>query len=81
MSGKGTSRGRNSKRKNRKGSAPPSSSAKPNQTEPLIEEKIRQCAYELYQARGGASGDPTDDWLQAKQEVLSRKAKAGNGSC
>jgi len=39
-----------------------------------IEEKIRQRAYELYQKRGGTGGDPTDDWLQARREVLSQKA-------
>jgi hypothetical protein len=41
-----------------------------------IEEQIRQRAYELYQERGGVDGDPTDDWLQAKEDVLSAKAKA-----
>ena len=39
-----------------------------------IEEKIRQRAYELYQKRGGNGGNPTDDWLQAKREVLKQKA-------
>jgi Protein of unknown function (DUF2934) len=38
-----------------------------------IEEKIRQRAYELYQERGGNGGNPTDDWLQAKREVLNLK--------
>jgi hypothetical protein len=41
-----------------------------------IEERIRQRAYELYQERGGVDGNATDDWQQAKEEVLSCKAKA-----
>ena len=45
-----------------------------------IEEQIRQRAYELYQERGGVDGDPTDDWLQAKEDVLSAKAKAATTS-
>ena len=48
-----------------------------NQIDTKIEEKIRHRAYELYQQRGGGQGDPNDDWLQAKNEVLSRKTKAG----
>jgi FtsZ-interacting cell division protein ZipA len=79
MSRKDTSHERNSKRRNSKASAQPASAAKPNHNEPQIEEKIRQRAYELYQARGGTNGNPTDDWLQAKQEVLTRKARAGKG--
>lgn len=59
-------------------SQPPS--PRPNQADAQIEEKIRQRAYELYQERGGVNGNPTDDWLQAKQEVLSRKARAGSES-
>jgi hypothetical protein len=53
---------------------------RPNQAGANIEETIRQRAYELYQERGGVNGSPTDDWLQAKQEVLRRKARAGHGS-
>jgi Protein of unknown function (DUF2934) len=51
---------------------------RPNDVE--IEEQIRQRAFELYQERGGAAGNPKDDWLQAKREVLSRKAKAARTS-
>jgi hypothetical protein len=54
--------------------------AQRNQSDAKIDEEIRQRAYQLYQERGGAKGDPTDDWLQAKKEVLSRKAKAGKTS-
>lgn len=35
-----------------------------------IEERIRQRAYELYVARGSASGSEIDDWLQAEEEIL-----------
>jgi Protein of unknown function (DUF2934) len=48
----------------------------PNQPDAKIEEKIRQRAYELYQQRGAGKGNPTDDWLQAKKEILSHKTKA-----
>ena len=51
---------------------------RPNQTEAKIEEKIRQRAYELYQQRGGGKGNPTEDWLQAKKEILNHKTKAGS---
>ncbi|PYX11206.1 MAG: hypothetical protein DMG85_06375 [Acidobacteria bacterium] len=53
---------------------------RPNLTEVEIEERIHQRAYELYQGRGGADGNATDDWLQAKKEVLSYKAKAATTS-
>jgi hypothetical protein len=49
---------------------------RPNLTDAEIEEQIRQRAYELYQGRGGADGNATDDWLQAREEVSSNKAKA-----
>ena len=55
-------------------------SLRPNQPDGEIEEKIRRRAYELYQRRGGMDGNPTDDWLKAKQEVLSHKARAGKTS-
>jgi glycosyltransferase involved in cell wall biosynthesis len=32
-------------------------------------DQIRQRAYELYLARGGAIGDPVADWLQAEREL------------
>jgi hypothetical protein len=34
----------------------------------------------LYQERGGMDGDPTDDWLQAKENVLGSTAKAATTS-
>ena len=53
---------------------------RPNLNDAEIEEQIRQRAYELYQGRGGVDGKATDDWLQAKEEVLSSKAKAARAS-
>lgn len=32
-------------------------------------ERIRQRAYELYEARGGEPGHEIDDWLQSEAEV------------
>jgi DUF2934 family protein len=43
-----------------------------------LEERIRRRAYELYLRRGNQPGSEMDDWLQAKEEVVSalaRKAK------
>jgi hypothetical protein len=57
-----------------------STSRRPSRLDAEIEAQIRQRAYELYQERSGAGGDPTDDWEQAKREVLSRKAKAATTS-
>jgi hypothetical protein len=53
---------------------------RPNPIDAEIEEQIRQRAYELYQQRGGVDGNAADDWRQAKEEVLSYKAKAGRTS-
>lgn len=42
-------------------------------------EKIRQRAYELYDARGRVEGHDFDDWLQAEAEIEAtevRQAKA-----
>ncbi|PYT54159.1 MAG: hypothetical protein DMG46_22490 [Acidobacteria bacterium] len=77
---KGTSRERNSKRRHSPISSKPLVSLRPNRRDAEIEERTRQRAYELYQERGGVDGNPTDDWLQAKQEVLRHKARAGTPS-
>jgi len=37
-----------------------------------LEEEIRRRAYEIYEERGGISGDEHGDWLRAEREVLSR---------
>lgn len=47
------------------------------------EDQIRQRAYEIHQARGGAPGQELDDWLQAerelKQECVATSAEARQG--
>ena len=50
---------------------------RPDRSESKVEEAIRQRAYQLFQERGGGKGNATDDWLQAKKEVLSHKANTG----
>ena len=40
----------------------------PTRTQPT-EEDIAVRAYYIYLERGGADGDPTDDWLQAEREL------------
>ena len=40
------------------------------QPEPMLEQAIRQRAYELYVARGKTSGHALDDWLQAEAEFV-----------
>lgn len=58
------------------GASPPIS-LRSNLTDAKIEEQIRQRAYELYQRRGGGTGNETDDWLQAEEEVLCFKKAQG----
>jgi Protein of unknown function (DUF2934) len=43
--------------------------AQESQRSPVLEEKIRVRAYELYLQRRGMGGSPEQDWLQAKKEV------------
>jgi hypothetical protein len=43
-------------------------------TTPPTEEQIAERAYHIYLERGGAGGNPDDDWLQAERE-LSEPAK------
>ena len=38
------------------------------QPDPMLEHRIRQRAYELYQVR--VQGSDSQDWLQAEREVL-----------
>lgn len=40
---------------------------------PNIEEEIRNRAYELFEARGGAEGHELEDWLLAEQEIRGSK--------
>jgi hypothetical protein len=61
-------------------SSKPVNSLRPNRPNTEIEEKIRQRAFELYEERGRVDGNPTDDWLQAKREILSHKNRADTTS-
>lgn len=44
-----------------------------SQPSPVMEEKIRTRAYELYLQRGGKGGSPEQDWLQAKEEICGQQ--------
>lgn len=39
-------------------------------------DRIRARAYELYEKRGGAPGDPESDWYQAEAEIKGGEARA-----
>ena len=40
------------------------------QPEPMLEQSIRQRAYELYVERGMVHGHALEDWLQAEAELV-----------
>jgi hypothetical protein len=40
------------------------------QPELMLEQAIRQCAYELYVERGMVAGHALEDWLQAEAELV-----------
>lgn len=40
-----------------------------------IQDKIRLCAYRLYERRGCEHGNDINDWLRAEREVLSETAR------
>ena len=40
----------------------------------LTEERIRERAYQIWQARGGAYGDAISDWLEAERELAEERA-------
>ncbi len=60
--------------------APPKPAVKKPQTAPAsvdtpnLDAEIRRRAYELFQERNGAPGDPAADWLIAEREVRARYA-------
>jgi hypothetical protein len=43
-------------------------------------EQIAQRAYEIYLQRGGAPGDPMQDWLRAEQELAGPAKKSRSKS-
>jgi Protein of unknown function (DUF2934) len=45
-------------------------------TSPVVEEKVRARAYELYLQRGGRGGSPEQDWLRAKEEICGQQRTA-----
>ncbi len=47
--------------------SPPISTKEPTEAE------IRQRAYEIYQRRHGAAGDPFADWVQAERELREER--------
>ena len=46
--------------------------------EPMIEQAIRQRAYDLYIKRDMAPGDALDDWLQAEAELHDHSTSDSN---
>jgi Protein of unknown function (DUF2934) len=40
-----------------------------SQAGPMVEQRIRTRAYELYLQRGGRGGSPEQDWFQALKEI------------
>ncbi len=43
-----------------------------SQSPEMIQEQIRQRAYELYEQRGREEGHDSDDWLTAESQVTDR---------
>jgi len=50
--------------------------AQESQGLPVLEERIRTRAYELYLERGGIGGSPEQDWFRAQQEVCGGQSIA-----
>jgi hypothetical protein len=48
---------------------PPADSQPADPARTVGEEQIRERAYQLYLARGAASGDAISDWVQADREL------------
>lgn len=40
--------------------------------DPILEEKIRLCAYTFYEERGKEDGHDVDDWLRAEAELTGK---------
>jgi DUF2934 family protein len=38
----------------------------------VTEAEISRLAYQIYQARGGTSGSPLEDWLEAERQLTTR---------
>ncbi|HVM76103.1 MAG TPA: DUF2934 domain-containing protein [Candidatus Saccharimonadales bacterium] len=48
-------------------------------TSALTHDDIAARAYQIYQERGYAPGDPMEDWLQAERELAGAKPKKATG--
>ena len=60
-------------------SQPDSSTSETNETGEALtlqptEEEIAVRAYHIYLERGGAEGEPLDDWLQAERELTEARS-------
>ncbi|MEO6120433.1 MAG: DUF2934 domain-containing protein [Terriglobales bacterium] len=42
-----------------------------------LEDRIRNRAYELYEARGNHDGHEVEDWLEAEAEIRGNRAARG----
>lgn len=54
----------------------------PNDSDAFAEptqEAIRERAYAIYEARGGAEGSEIDDWAQAERELTARNKRPSKG--
>jgi len=60
--------------KTRKGSSPAVKKPRANGFHPTTEE-IALRAYHIYLERGGAPGNPLEDWTRAERELLEGTAK------
>lgn len=54
--------------------ASPEFSGRDAQIMPILEEKIRARAYELYLQRHGQHGSPEQDWLRAVEEICGQRS-------
>ncbi len=51
----------------------------PTEYKQKLHNLIERCAYEYYESRGCASGDPVEDWRRAERKVLSSDAHCPMG--
>jgi hypothetical protein len=58
------------------GTTMPLSHQSANAGDPSIEEKIRQRAYEIYEASGRQEGNDVANWLEAEAEVSIAKRRS-----
>jgi hypothetical protein len=43
-----------------------------------LEQRIRERAYELYEARGQEEGHELEDWYRAKEEIINKKFRTAS---